>query len=235
MKKQILIVLSFLMFYQFKSQIKIDYTIDHQNKKAKVTLVNEADTNLVIPLDTSSLSIYSDDICLEISNYIYGSPYLGLNIKVNSDNEILESIVGAGKINDSRIVRKIKSEKIKYNKNIKLWQKTNGIKSFEDAEVNYYIFNNLHYLRPGEKIEKEFYFDLHNITNEEYLYHYYHIEDAKGYNVFLSFTIEDCVYRYLTNSQKEKLKGYKFFVGKTESNIIPYVENNGLGNAGRKL
>jgi hypothetical protein len=127
-------------------------------------------------------------------------------------------------MNDLSVVKKINLKKVKYEKKIKLWQKKNGIKSFDDAKINYYIFNNLIYLKQGEKIEKEFYFDLHNITNGKYMYYYYHIEDDKQYDVSLSFNIEDCVYKYLTPFQKQKLKKYKLFTGLLESNKVEFKQ-----------
>lgn len=77
-------------------------------------------------------------------------------------------------------------------------------------------------MKPGEKIEKLFYFDLHNITNGKYLYYYYHIEHNKQYNVSLSFNIDECVYNYLTKDQRDRLRTYKLFTGKIESNIIQF-------------
>lgn len=224
MIKKILFILNILVLCKFNAQIKINFTIDHFNKTAKVILVNETNADLVIPWDTFSFSPYFDDICLEISNYIHGSPYLGLNIKINENNKIVESLAGAGKMNDLNDVKKISLDNKKYEKEIKLWQKRNGIKSFDIAKINYYIFNNLIHLKPREKIEKILYFDLHNITNGKYLYYYYHIEDGKQYDISVSLNIEDCVYKYLTKKQIEKVNKYKLFTGMIESNKIEYKE-----------
>lgn len=224
MIKKILLIINIFVFYLFNAQIKIELNIDHLNNKAKVVLLNETNTNLVIPLDTLTLSPYFDDICLEIKNYIHGSPYLGLNIKLKNEDTISDFIGGAGKIDDLRVVNIIAKEKKNYERKIRLWQKKNNIKLFEEAKINYYVFNNLVYLKPGEKIERTFYFDLHNITNGKYIYYYYHIENDKQYNISLSFNIEDCIYKYLTTSQKEKLSEYKLFTGKIESNKIELKE-----------
>lgn len=221
MIKKILIILNLFLLCQFNSQVKIEFNIDYTNKKTNVILRNDTKDNILIPIDTLALSPYFDNICLEISNYMHGSPYLGLNVKViEDDKRIIESTGGSGRMIDLNVVRKINLEKKKYEKKIRLWQKKNNIKSFDDAKVNYYIFNNLICLKPGEKIEKLFYFDLHNITNGKYTYYYYHIEDDKQYDVSLSFNIEDCVYKYLTAAQKEKLTGYQLFTGRIESNKI---------------
>ncbi len=220
MIKKILLIINICVFYLFNSQIKIELNIDNLNKKAKIVLLNETNTNLAIPLDTLTLSPYFDDICLEIKNYIHGSPYLGLNIKLKNEDTISDFLGGSGKMDDLSLVNKMAKEKKKYERKIRLWQKKNNIKSFEEAKINYYVFNNLIYLKPGEKIERTFYFDLHNITNGKYMYYYYHIEDDKQYNVSLSFNIQDCVYKYLTATQKEKLTDYKLFTGSIESNEI---------------
>lgn len=218
--KRIFLILNLLVLNQLYAQIKIELNIDYLNKKAKVVLLNESNTNLVIPLDTLTLSPYFDDICLEIKNYIHGSPYLGLNIKLKNEDTISDFLGGSGKMDDLSVVNIISKEKKKYERKIRLWQRKNNIKSFEEAKINYYVFNNLVYLNPGDKIERTFYFDLHNITNGKYMYYYYRIEDDKQYNVSLSFNIEDCIYKYLTTSQKEKFSEYKLFTGKIESNKI---------------
>ena len=222
--ERIFLILNLLVLNQFHAQMKMELNIDYKNKKAKVVLSNETNTNLIIPLDTLALSPYFDDICLEIKNYIHGSPYLGLNIKLKNEDTISDFLGGAGKMDDLRVVNTIAKETKKHERKIRLWQKKNNIKSFEEAKINYYVFNNLVYLKPREKIERTFYFDLHNITNGKYMYYYYHIEDDKQYNVSLSFSIEDCIYKYLTPSQKEKLSEYKLFTGKIESNKIELKE-----------
>lgn len=220
MIKKNLLIISLLVFYQFNAQIKIELNIDHLNKKAKVVLLNETNNNLVIPLDTLTLSPYFDDICLEMKNYIHGSPYLGLNIKLKNEDTISDFLGGAGKIDDLSVVNIIATEKKKYERKIRLWQKKNNIKSFEEAKINYYVFNNLIYLKPGEKIERTFYFDLHNITNGKYMYYYYRVEDDKKYNASLTFNINECVYKYLTQKQKQSLNKYNLFTGEVESNKI---------------
>jgi hypothetical protein len=226
MIKRILIVLNLFLLSQFNSQVKMELNLDTNNKKAYVGLINTSNDNLIIPIDILSLRPYFDDICLDIAQHTFEYPTLGLNIKVMRNNKVVESLGGTGKMNDLNVINKINLEKKKHEKKIKLWQKKNGIKSFDDAKINYYIFNNLVYLKPGEKIEKVFYFDLHNITNGKYIYYYYHIEDDKQYDVSLSFNISKCVYTYLTTSQKEKLKRYQFFTGSLESNKIELNLNN---------
>lgn len=220
MINKILLLINIFVFYQLNAQIKIELKIDNPNKKAKVVLLNETNTNIVIPLDTLSLSPYFDDICLEMKNYIHGSPYLGLNIKLKNEDTISDFLGGAGKMDDLSVVNIITNENKKYERRIRLWQKKNNIKSFEEAKINYYIFNNLVYLKAGEKIEKTFYFDLHNITNGKYMYYYYHIEDDRQYDISLYFNIEDCVYQYLTEKQKQSLNKYNLFTGEVESNKI---------------
>lgn len=220
MIKKILLLINIFVFYHLNAQIKIELKIDNLNKKAKVVLVNESNTNIVVPLDTLTLSPYFDDICLEIKNYIHGSPYLGLNIKLKSQDTISDFLGGAGKMDDLNVVNLIAKENKKYERKIRLWQKKNNIRSFDEAKINYYIFNNLIYLKAGEKIEKTFHFDLNNITNGKYMYYYYRVENDKKYNVSLIFSIDECIYKYLTKKQKETLNRYNLFTGEVESNKI---------------
>lgn len=220
MIKRIFFILNVLIFSYFNSQLKMELNIDYTGKKASMTLINTSKDNLIIPIDTISLHPYFNDVCLELAHHNYTFPTLGLNIKIEEDNKIVESSAGSGRIDNLSELKKIDLEKKGYERKIKLWQKKNGIKSFDNAKINYYIFNNLNYLKPGEKIEKEFYFDLHNITNGKYMYYYYHIEDNKQYDVSLSFNIEDCVYKYLTASQKQRFSDYQLFIGSIESNKI---------------
>lgn len=223
-KKICIIIVSFLI-YHLHAQIKMDFSVDKSTKKAFVRIINESEKSLIIPIDIISLRPNFNDVCLDVSQHTYQYPTLGLNVKVKNDNgQLVESSAGSVMINDIKeakiIFNKITLENKKYEKEIRLWQKRHGIKSFNDAKINYYIFNNLRYLKPGEMFEKEFYFDLHNITNGKYMYYYYHIEDDRQYDISLSFNIEDCVYEYLTEKQKQSLNKYNLFTGEIESNKI---------------
>lgn len=207
----------------------MEFSVDVSAKKAFVTIINQSENNLVIPIDTISLRPYFNDICLDVAQHVNTYPTLGLNIRVkNNTGQILESSAGSVLVNDAKaakvISREIALNDKRYQKEIKFWQKMNGIKSFDYAKINSYIFNHLYFLKPGERVEHIFYFDLHNITNSKYLHSYYHLENGKEYEISVSLTIEDCIYNYLTKEQKKKLIKYKLFTGIIESNTINYVE-----------
>ena len=222
--KRIFLISNLLVLEKFHSQIKMDLNIDNKNKKAHLKLINESNDDLIIPIDTLSLRPYFDDICLDITEYTFIYPTLGLQIKLEQNNEIIESAATSGKIDDFNQIKKEAKKENKEKKNferlVQAWQKKNNIKSFEDAKINYYIFNNLIRLKPGETIERTFYFDLHNITNGKYMYYYYHIEDDKQYDISLSLSVKNCLYDYLTTAQKNSFHNYKLFIGEIESNNI---------------
>jgi len=52
------------------------------------------------------------------------------------------------------------------------------------------------------------------------MYYYYRVEDDKKYNVSLAFSMNECIYKYLTQKQKQSLNKYNLFTGGVVSNEI---------------
>ena len=125
--KRIFLILNLLLLNQFHAQMKMELNIDHKNKKANLTLINESNDDLIIPIDTLSLRPYFDNICLDITEYTYKYPTLGLNIKLEQNNEIIESTATSGKIDDfneaERDAKKLAKEKRKFELLVETWQK----------------------------------------------------------------------------------------------------------------
>ncbi|WP_157761445.1 hypothetical protein [Chryseobacterium camelliae] len=221
---KILIFLNLIVFCYFNSQLKMECNINFIDKKATVILLNTTNNNVVIPIDKHSLRPYFNDICLDLSQYQFDYPVLGPSILIHKNDSILESSSSGDIGNDLAIIenesKKRKANINKYENDIRLWQKLHHIKSFEEAKINYYVYNNLMFLKPKEKIVLEFYFDLNNITKEKYMNYFYRLESGQNYSLNISLKINECIYNYLTGYQKSKLKKYKLFYGTIVSNKI---------------
>ena len=222
---QIISVLS--IFGQFKAQIKINWQLDSQKKIANITLYNESNENIIIPIDTTSLQpYYSDNYNIIQHEWIDQYPFFGLTINIydNFEQKNVETYLHS-EIDLSEFEKiKIKNDSIKKEFNIKIekWGKKNNVPK-SDVKINYYIMNNLLLLKPQEKIVFHVPFNLKNITNRDVgpLQGFYVLDNEKENIGYLSISIDKEAYiKYLTKSQRKKLNRYKLFTGSIKSNKI---------------
>lgn len=68
MKAKIFILL-LVSVIKINSQIKIDFSLNSNNNKAKINIINETDEYFIIPLDVTSLRPYYNNICLDMHEY----------------------------------------------------------------------------------------------------------------------------------------------------------------------
>ncbi|MFS4430656.1 hypothetical protein [Chryseobacterium sp. S90] len=222
---QIISVLS--IFGQFKAQIKINWQLDSQKKIANITLYNESNENIIIPIDTTSLQpYYSDNYNIIQHEWIDQYPFFGLTINIydNCEQKNVETYLHS-EIDLSEFEKiKIKNDSIKKEFNVKIekWGKKNNVPK-SDVKINYYIMNNLLLLKPQEKIVFHVPFNLKNITNRDVgpLQGFYVLDNEKENIGYLSISIDKEAYiKYLTKSQRKKLNRYKLFTGSIKSNKI---------------
>jgi hypothetical protein len=220
---QIIFVLS--IFGQFKAQIKINWQLDSQKKIANITLYNESNENIIIPIDTTSLQpYYSDNYNIIQHEWIDQYPFFGLTINIydNFEQKNVETYLHS-EIDLAEFEKiKIKTDSIKKEFNLKIekcGKKNNILKA--DAKINYYIMNNLLLIKPQEKIIFHVPFNLKNITNRDVgpLQGFYVLDNEKENIGYLSISIDKEAYlKYLTKSQRKKLNRYKLFTGSIKSN-----------------
>lgn len=222
MKLKILILL--FLATRATAQVKIEFSINTSNNIAEISINNMTEDYYLIPLDMTSLRPYYNNICLDMIEYTYPYPVLGLNILLKKDNRIVDSSANSEIPNDTVIAgrefKKLNNLKIINEKKIISWQKKNGIKDFETAKNNFYIFNNILYLKPKQVIKFKSKFNLDNITDQKYFHSYFPRNKYDKYMISLYYDVQPCIYNYLTSDQKKRLIKYKFFLGKLESNVI---------------
>lgn len=216
-----------IFFYSTcNSQLKIDIKVDSISKQVTISLYNDSPQSIVVPLDKSSLRPYFENICLDISEYEYPYPILGLNtvIREIESGKTLESYASSSMPNNDYNFKKYIENNIKekniFIRNVHKWQKKNQIKNYTWAKFNLYLNKNLIILKPKQEVNFVSHFDLNNITNNLYKYNFYNLEKGKRYVFSVTLNANECIYSYLTQGQKQKLKNYKLFTGHIESNKI---------------
>lgn len=112
------IIFVFSIFGQFKAQIKINWNLDSQKQIANITLYNESNENIIIPIDTTSLQpYYSDNYNIIKDEWIDQYPFFGLTINIydNFEQKNVETYLHSElDLSDLKKI-KIKNDSIKKN------------------------------------------------------------------------------------------------------------------------
>ncbi|GAA5084183.1 hypothetical protein GCM10023210_03720 [Chryseobacterium ginsengisoli] len=207
------------------SQLVVKWELKENNEKAIIKIYNESKQNVIIPIDLKSFQAYFINI---YNNSEWDKKYPFLAFKINVFDKISKNRVEINTSTPYLDISNFEKDRLKldsitknYESKINIWKKNNITLSNSEAQLNYYIIENLIYLKPNESLEFSILFDLRNITNQDNAIHYsYILEKNKSYTLFLSLHVKNDVYNYLTSYQKRKLKKYKLFTGSLESNKI---------------
>jgi len=213
------------------SQINVKWKLNLKTQQATVYVHNEGNKKIAFPLDTKSFQAYfSDNYVVSQSEWNKDYPFYSFTINVYDviNNKLIETNSTTPYLDLSDFEKQkanIKLNNKNYNSKIRLWKKMHNLKNDLDAEINYYLMQNLILLEPKEEKSFSIVFNLRNITNKNNIVQdSYVLEKNRDYLVFLSLFVKNDVYNYFTPSQKEKLKKYKFFTGSLESNKIELKE-----------
>lgn len=227
LKTNFLFLIIFISSNNFSSQVKVEWQLDTEMKNAYITLYNNSTENIIIPIDKSSLQVYSNDNCyLSQDNWDKSYPSLGLVLNIYESDSQNRAEIDSGfpyldLENFDELKKKKDSIETIYSQKVDRWKQKNKIQKDNFAQINYYLVNNLIALKPKEKIKISLPFTLRNVTNQKYDQHdSYILMKNKQYYAYLSICIDENNYRYFTSKQKRKLKKYKLFTGKLESNKI---------------
>lgn len=215
-KRYTLILLFFFhsLFSQLNMNVKLINSIAH------ITIVNESEFNYLIPIDINHFRPYEEN-CDNFTEHESEFPSFGilLNIVSRDDTKVNYSIGYKYSDNFDSINDKRSIERKSFKRKIEQWRKKNKIEDYYISLINYKLINNLISLAPYEKKEFKIKLDLKNITAQELIFYNYFLEKNEYYKLFFSIcSIES--FKYLTPSQRNKYKKYKFFTGKLESNKI---------------
>lgn len=211
----ILTVLSSMMSAQLKLELKLIDSV------SEMTITNTSKDYYALPIDKAHLRPYEQN-CSAFSDYESEFPAFGLMVNlVDSSNKQTDYVMGYKSFDDINSIKKNvdrKREKLK-NRIIK-WGNENKIEDYNTAFINYFLIQNLVYIKPNEKITFKIKADIYNITNQELIFYSYNIKNIENYHFYVSLCEYTDFDKYLTSSQKKKLSKYKFFNSKLESNKI---------------
>lgn len=213
---------SILIFF-FSSifgQLKLEVTLI--NSFANVTIYNESKENYVLPLDALNFRPFEAD-CNSLSDHEQEFPVFGLMVNIIKSNGTKEDYtIGYYKPSDNfdTFSDKVNIKRLDFQKKISKWGGKNNIKDYNLSFINYSIMNNLIYLKSKEKFSFNIKLDLYNVTGQKLIFYNYLLEKSENYKFYLSMCEFGAIDKYLTSSQKNKLKKYKFFTGKLESNLV---------------
>lgn len=188
-------------------------------KSAIVSIENYSSKNYVLPLEMTNLKPFweGENPC-EMAKYHHApSHQLSFSLKLTDSKtyKVLEPQNTYVNLDLNFIESDLEKNKNCYTKSeLKNWQQKFKIKDEGIAALNYYIYNNLIFLKPNQKIKFRVITDLQNISNELYFVYRYDTKSDTRYKFELSTEINECVYDVLTIEQKEELKYYSFFTGK---------------------
>lgn len=212
------LILAFF-FYSIFGQLKLEVRV--VNSIANVIIKNDSKENFVFPVDRFHFRPYEAK-CDTFSDYESEFPSFGVMVNIISADNKREDYVQGYKYVDNidSIKQDIETKRDELQKKIKDWGASNDIKDYGLALINYNLNNNLIYLKPYEKISFNIKLDLNNITDQELIFYNYILDKTKSYKFYLSLCNYNQINKYLTSSQKIKLKKYKLFTGSIESNKI---------------
>lgn len=222
MTKKLLIFFNFIPLFIF-AQIEIEFSTDFFNRNAIITIENTSSEKYVLPLQLVNLKDYfeDDNICESIEA---GSRYLPLSlslVSLDKEGKYVESNISTPNIDYDKFYEEVKKWRDCYessiDENIKEWQKKYKLPNEKYAEINHYIYRNLLFLRPHQKIRFSIYLDLSNISQTFYPRISY--LSTEGYKYYLQTEIKNCIYDYLTKEQKAEFSDHKMFIGTIKSNL----------------
>lgn len=227
--KKYLILFNLLIINVAFSQVSFKVlnlkTIDHNKYLLKISISNESNKKLAVPLDIAWFKGYfSPDICPKFEDVEY--PYLAptLLIKDEKQQYIEAKSVNLGYI-DEKYIKNDDDFSSKENEKRKLidnWMKKENINDYSKAMANLYLINNIILMQPKQNFSYEIQLDISEIKYSKFsaLHDKYSLEDNNNYNLSLAICIDKNVYDYLTVTQIKKLKKYNLFTGRVESNKV---------------
>ena len=218
-----------LFFGQIEIKICSLKKVSPDKENITLSITNLTNNYYALPFDKNGFKGYNiNEVCSDLKNLDYPHRFFALSLMFEDriKNEPIESLLRSYHLQsfDEKTINQINSLVNIHKQEILEWQEENDLKLELDAERNFYIMNNLLLLAPKEKVTLNLEMNVYEIKRGDTMfYDYYNLEDKKKYDFSVILCADKGIYNYLTDTQKVKLKKYMFFVGRIESNIIPYV------------
>lgn len=226
MKKLLILLLLGSMYLNAQIKMVVKIINKYDGKRLNISIVNSSSDTYVIPIDTIGYKTYhSENKCTNF-DMIRNYPDLGIipMITRNNNNYIESLLENRGMLLSDKNLYRNSDEKYKRERKyiINQWGKQNRIKGkgYKWLNINYYLYNHLIILKPHQEITFEKKFDHKKINEypEIYFYDYYPLEKGIIYDIFLKICVDESIYEYLTQKQKDNFKNYYFFKGELVSN-----------------
>lgn len=228
---------------QIKIEIKPETSIMSSKTFVELKIVNETNYKYIVPLNVTDLKPYFqaencinyEDVSFRQTNDLF-LRLVFVNTVNNSYEDRIFNNPNPSALIHSNEKKKKEFEKKKdsaiksYNRIIDQWIKKYNIKKSKNwAEINRAISESLIYLEPQQTITYKIYVDPSKLYSSRMYetgnnFYSYYLENNIDYNFLLKYCVDSNIYQYLTERQKNKIKGYKLFSGILESNILKWKE-----------
>jgi len=243
--KQIISIFIFFIYALINSQIKLE--IKSLKKDAptqnyiEIKLINNSELYYALPIDLSDVKpdffgkncdfSVNEITFLEKNDMLLRLLFINENTKKNEEdiyNFPNPQDLAHSKIIENQYLKKKDSVVSINNFRIKKWKDSNNLRQSDDfVKLNYLIYSNIILLKPKQEITYKLNIDYSKLYSSrihetDSYYYYYNLKKDVPYSFMLNYCIDNRVYRYLTQKQKETLKKYKLFSGNLNSNILKW-------------
>lgn len=248
MKAKIIFFILLMFYLTIYGQIKIEISsvtkISEYERVFVINLINTSNEKYIVPIDTTDFKPYFEDeqcfyhekekgaLVIDANElmlqFVFLKDYNGIekNIEQRIGSNFSDIIQSEKRVQDEYI-NNISRLRKKHKKIIKQWKIDNKIKNnIKWAEINYQLVSNIIKFEPFQKITyakkintQSIYYSKLYKNAASFLYY---LDEDIIYSFFLMYCIDNKLYDYLTNSQKDGLKMYKQFSGILESNVVKW-------------
>lgn len=218
------LICSLKLCSQISLKVEVKKKINYNEYILTMKLTNSSNKFYMVPLDKNNFkAYYNSEYCglFDADNAYY---YLAPSVILTESNskKVIDPVSRRIHIDDKNeylLLNGINKEILKKEDTFKTWMKQNQLKNLSEAERNYYVFNNLMLLKPGQTISYNVKLNISAISRSyrSIEYDYYQL-DFNKYLLSFDLCIDPQIYNDLTIDQKNSLEKYEFFTGILKSN-----------------
>lgn len=241
--KQIISIFIFFIYTIINSQIQLEIKSIKKDTPTQnyieVKLINTSEFYYALPIDLSDIKpdffgkkcdFNENEITfLEKNDVLLRVLFINENTKkIEEDiyNFPNPQDLAHSKIIENQYLKKKDSVISINNFRIKKWKDSNNLKEGDGfVKLNYLVYSNIILLKPKQEITYKVNIDYSKLYSSrmhetDSYYYYYDLKKNTPYSFMLNYCIDNKMYKYLTQTQKKMLKGYKLFSGNLNSNIL---------------
>lgn len=216
-------------YYIPQHQRALNEEIRNKGHILEITLINDSDKEITLPLDTISYALpYTDKI-----NLYYNKPEnivsnpdifnsLGIYAFIYQDKQFKEQELATDPFyEEKQLFEKAQISKLRLEK-INEWRQIRKIDDQKFATYNWYLVKNMITIKPNQKFKYKIHFNpfskmLNSLGYEEF---YYGLKPETMYEVSFKIILNKNLYQYLTKEDKSKYPN--LFMGTISSNQMKF-------------